>query len=126
MVSTRKNNIPVPCPHSGCKEKFHPKGTTFCPYTGKPIPNNKSDNVSREREKVEESKRKRIQFDFGIIGKVFSWSYNLILFVAGAFGVVLFAPDLVIGFSGLIILECIYLLFASSIKGFQKYIDKEK
>ncbi len=117
-------NDKIPCPYPGCPEKSHPKGTEFCPYTGKPL--KKSAQVPKERDDTSVSLARQIKFDFAIIGKAFLWSYNLILFVAGAFGVALFSPDLVIGFSGLIILECIYLLFASSNKKFQKYLDKEK
>jgi hypothetical protein len=121
---TEKINDKIPCPYPGCMAKSHPKGTEFCPYTGKPL--KKPDQVPKKRNDSSVSLVKQIQFDFAIIGKVFLWSYNLILFVAGMFGVVLFAPDLVVGFSGVIILECIYLLFTSSNKKFQKYLDKKK
>lgn len=52
----------------------------------------------------------------------FKWIYNLIFFGAGAFAVVLFLPDIIIGFVGLIILEGIYLLIASNDK-FQEYFE---
>ncbi|MFQ5637110.1 MAG: serine/threonine protein kinase [bacterium] len=62
--------------------------------------------------------------DLDRIKRSFLWVYNIILFVAGAFGVVLYAFDLFIGFAMLIVAEGVYLLLAANNPKFQEYLQE--
>ncbi len=72
--------------------------------------------------KVKKPGRTSEAFDFKPYVKAFTWIYNIIAFIAGAFAVVLFVDDLVLGFSALGLLEALYLLIFGSSEKLQKLL----
>jgi serine/threonine protein kinase len=94
--------------------------------TPTPPPSTSPYRHTQKDSKKRTPKPKTSTFNFKAFVRAFTWSYNLILFVAGAFAIVLFMDNLAIGFLGLGILECLYLLIASSSEGFLNNIDKNK
>jgi hypothetical protein len=62
---------------------------------------------------------------WNVYARTFLWIYNLIALIAGAFAVLLFVEDLLVGYSLVLILEGIYIIAASHIEQIQKVISNK-
>jgi serine/threonine protein kinase len=58
--------------------------------------------------------------------RAFSWRYNLLLLLVALVGIVLFVPDIVLGVLGVVILEGLFLLVASSSRKFMAGLENRK
>jgi len=103
----------LPSPKTEQKQKISPRTEQKTPPYKKPGP-----------EVIPKSEQKPMlkegSLNFKNLSLVFLWKYNLILFIASIIGIFLFLPDLLIGCSALVLLESVFLLFATAN---QRFVD---